>query len=104
MLTKTIGQLDEVTSIASSDVFEIEASGVSKKVAFSTIIESGSNSAGSYIKFADGSMICAKNVSANIDVSNTTGSIFYCISSSCNRSSYGVYFSGGKIRGDCSYN
>lgn len=32
MLTKTIGQLDEITTLDSSDVFEVEASGASKKI------------------------------------------------------------------------
>jgi len=37
MLTKTIGQLDEVTSIGVNDYLEIENSGISKKISYGSI-------------------------------------------------------------------
>ena len=45
--------------------------------AINGIIESGSNSNGSYIKFSDGTMICRKYINfGEMEVSNTWGSMY----------------------------
>ena len=45
---------------------------------FNSIIESGSNENGNWIKFADGTMICTRIVSvSSVSVSNAWGSMFY---------------------------
>jgi hypothetical protein len=56
MASKTIGQLESATSVDSSDLIEIEQSGVSKYASFGQIIESDTNSTGSYIKYCDGTI------------------------------------------------
>lgn len=40
-------------------------------------IESGSNNYGNWTKFPDGTMICTRTISININVSTTWGSLFY---------------------------
>lgn len=45
--------------------------------AINSIIESGSNSNGEYIKYSDGTMICTKKVSfANVVIDKTWGSVY----------------------------
>jgi len=52
MLTKTIGQLDATSSIAGSDVFEVEVSGVSKKITLDTFAALSSHFVGETV-FSD---------------------------------------------------
>ena len=41
-----------------------------------TIIESGSNANGNYVKFTDGTLICYKNVSITANINNEWGSLY----------------------------
>lgn len=41
-----------------------------------TIIESGSNSNGSYIKYADGTMICYKEIQVTSNITNSWGNLY----------------------------
>lgn len=60
--------------------------------AINGIIESGSNSNGSYIKFSDGTMICRKTMSyTNIAINNAWGSL-YESNSSLNIGNYAMPF------------
>ena len=45
--------------------------------AIDEIFESGSNQYGYYIKFGDGTMICCREISVTLDVSNAWGSLYY---------------------------
>lgn len=40
------------------------------------IVESGSNSNGSYVKYADGTMICYKDIWVNSDITNSWGNLY----------------------------
>lgn len=42
-----------------------------------TIVDSGSNTNGDYIKFSDGTMICYREISQNINIDNSWGSLYY---------------------------
>ena len=41
------------------------------------IVESGSNANGNYIKYSDGTMICTKSYSGNINISAQLGNVYY---------------------------
>lgn len=41
------------------------------------VIETGSNANGKWIKYADGTMICTKNVSAVVNINTAVGNLFY---------------------------
>lgn len=44
--------------------------------AINGVVESGSNDNGSWIKYSDGTMICTKQVTANVDFSTPSGSLY----------------------------
>lgn len=44
--------------------------------AINSIVESGSNTNGTYIKYADGTMICTKIINAVTSITNTWGSLY----------------------------
>jgi hypothetical protein len=75
MLTKTIGQLDETSTIAGSDVFEVEVSGVSKKITLDTFAALSSHFVGetvfSDLKKTVSPTFPAINRAITIDVSET---------------------------------
>ena len=41
-----------------------------------TIVESDSNANGTYVKFSDGTMICYKNISLNININKEWGNVY----------------------------
>ena len=45
--------------------------------AINSIVESGSNSNGSWTKYADGTMICTRSIDKEISCNNSWGSLFY---------------------------
>ena len=44
--------------------------------AISSIIESGSNSNGNYVKYSDGTMVCTGKYEGNVSINNVLGSIY----------------------------
>jgi hypothetical protein len=42
------------------------------------VVQSGSNSNGSFVKYDDGTMICYKHVNVTVSVTNTWGAIYEC--------------------------
>jgi hypothetical protein len=75
MLTKTIGQLDATSSIAGSDVFEVEVSGISKKITLDTFAALSSHFVGetvfSDLKKTVSATFPAINRAITVDVSET---------------------------------
>ena len=49
--------------------------------AINSVVESGSNSNGSWIKYADGTMICTRSIEKQIPCTKTWGSLFYGLDS-----------------------
>lgn len=45
--------------------------------AINSVVESGSNSNGNWIKYADGTMICTRSIEKQIPCTSTWGSLFY---------------------------
>lgn len=45
--------------------------------AINSIVESGSNSNGNWIKYADGTMICTRSIDKEMSCNNSWGSLFY---------------------------
>lgn len=49
------------------------------------VVESGSNANGNYIKFSDGTMICTKKISGNVDITNSWGVLFESSAIDCGK-------------------
>ena len=58
--------------------------------AINSVVESGSDSNGSYVKYADGTMICYKTVTGTTNISTSWGSLY--VSSSVSLGNYPVSF------------
>lgn len=78
-----IAQLLEATTVSDTDLFVVEDNADTKKITkanlvsfLGSIVESGSNVNGSYVKFADGTMICflVENLSS-VAISVTAGQL-----------------------------
>lgn len=83
-----ISELAEANTLEDNDVFPIVQSGETKKIPYGTIVETGSNANGNYIKYANGTMICYNNISQTVNITSSyegeyyvgTGTINYPVS------------------------
>ena len=73
-----ISELGSATSFNNEDLIPIVQNDETKNIAMGdflgTIVESGSNTNGNYIKYGDGTMICTKKVTGTTDINETWGS------------------------------
>ena len=63
----SIGNLSDLTTPATDTLVG----------AINSVVESGSNSNGSWIKYADGTMICTRSIEKQLPCTATWGSLFY---------------------------
>lgn len=63
--------------VTDSDMNEIKSSVNDLYDEVDSIIDSGSNANGNYIKYSDGTMICYKNVTGTANISSSWGSGYY---------------------------
>ena len=68
---------NQTTPVNAARMEHIEDGIYDNSVAISNIIESGSNSNGSWIKYSDGTMICYQSFTCNVNYSTTYGSGYY---------------------------
>lgn len=67
---------NQTTPVNATRMNHIEDGIYDNSVAISSIIESGSNSSGSWIKYSDGSMICYATVERVINFNTSSGSLY----------------------------
>ena len=68
---------NQTTPVNATRMEHIEQGIYDNSVAISNIIESGSNSNGSWIKYSDGTMICYQSFTCNVNYSTKYGSGYY---------------------------
>ena len=68
---------NQTTPVNATRMNHIEGGIYDNSVAISNIIESGSNSNGSWIKYSDGTMICYQSFTCNVNYSTKYGSGYY---------------------------
>ena len=76
-----ISELSEAISVQETDVFPMVQNGETKKVPMdtmmNTIIETGENANGSYIKFFDGTMICSGTKQLTLNLTSAYEGAYY---------------------------
>lgn len=68
---------NQTTPVNATRMNHIEQGIYDNSVAISNIIESGSNSNGSWIKYSDGTMICTKQIGTDISTTLWSNGIYY---------------------------
>lgn len=68
--------MNEIKSVVNNNANVLGNIATALENIVSTIIESGSNSNGSYIKFADGTMICYKKIQVTSNITNRWGNLY----------------------------
>ena len=72
----TDNNMNEIKSVVNNNANVLGNIATALENIVSTIIESGSNSNGSYIKFADGTMICYKEIQVTSNITNSWGNLY----------------------------
>ena len=68
---------NQTTPVNATRMEHIEQGIYDNSVAINNIIESGSNSNGSWVKYSDGTMICYQSFTCNVNYSTKYGSGYY---------------------------